>query len=151
MARLAPILANAYPGGAAWLENRLLDVGSGDARARVVIADGALGGIAIETPKVDGQMKLSTVWLAPELRNKGMGSELLGACIADWRAEGISRAWITSCATTLPAIEALVAQHGFTFTAREVDRYGAGRDEWVFHWLPDGQRRSKSRATTLTS
>jgi len=137
MQHLAPLLASSYPGGAQWLSRRLDDIGEGRARAQLVEVSGQLRGVAIETPKASNQIKLSTLWLAPSLRGCGFGHELLQACTSRWRADGVPLAWITASSTALKAVGGLVTQHGFDLTACERDRYGIGRDEWVFQWTPD--------------
>lgn len=138
MQHLAPLLARAYPGGAQWLSRRLDDVEEGRARAQLVEIRGHLSGVAIETPKPCNRIKLSTLWLAPALRGRGLGHELLHACTSRWRADGVPLAWITANSTAVQAVGALVTRHGFDLTACERDRYGAGRDEWVFQWTPEG-------------
>lgn len=137
MKRLAPLLATSYPGGDQWLSRRLMDVEAGRARAQLVTLRGNLGGIAIETPKAGSCVKLSTLWLAAPLRGRGLGHELLETCTSRWRATGVPSAWITASGAAVEGVGALVTQHGFQLTARERNRYGVGRDEWVFHWSPD--------------
>jgi ribosomal protein S18 acetylase RimI-like enzyme len=134
MRALAPVLANAYPGGDQWLSQRLDDIEDGRASARLIDAGSVLAAVAIETPKLPGQVKLSTLWVEPDLRGRGLGHELLRHCTARWAAAGICKAWITANPDAVNAVGALVVRHGFALTARERDRYGPGRDEWVFHW-----------------
>lgn len=137
MRALAPLLAQAYPNGEHWLARRLDDVEDELAFAHVLIAKDHLKGIAIESPKGPGRVKLSTLWVHPEARAQGLGRELLGRCTSRWMSANIQQAWITANMDAVSSIERLIRPSGFRLTCCERDRYGIGRHEWVFHWSPD--------------
>ena len=108
----------------------------GRARAHLGMLGGQLVGVAIETPMPSNRIKLSTLWVAPSLRGRGLGHELLHACTARWKADDVPLAWITANSAAVQAVGALVTRHGFNLAACECDRYGPGRHEWVFQWTP---------------
>lgn len=133
---LAQPLSQQYPGGASWLRSRLRDVDAGAARCHVHIDGDALVGVAIETPKGPQRLKLSTLWVAPDARERGFGSALARHCVAGWRREGIERVHITASEEALPGVAAILEPLGFRPAAVETDRYGPGRHETVLVWTP---------------
>jgi GNAT superfamily N-acetyltransferase len=137
MSELAPLLATNYPQGDLWLSRRLDDVQDGRAAAHLALAGRQLAGIAIETPKRAGQLKLSTLWVAPGRRGHGLGGQLVDRCVDRWLSGGVPRAWVTVGAGARESVGALLTGHGFRETAMEPDRYGPGRHEWVLHWTPE--------------
>lgn len=137
MRDLAPILRAYYPRGDLWLGSRLDDVQDGRARAHLALVDHKLAGVAIETPKCEGQIKLSTLWVAPSVRQCGLGTALLHGCTRNWLMAGTPRAWLTVGAAARRGLTALLSTHGFRQTAFEPHRYGPGRHEWVLHWTPE--------------
>jgi ribosomal protein S18 acetylase RimI-like enzyme len=140
MRDLAPTLRVHYPHGDLWLSRRLDDVQVGRARAHLALLDDQLLGIAIETPKCEGRVKLSTLWVAPKIRQCGLGTALLDRCTSHWLIRGTPCAWITVGATARRELTALVSTHGFRETSVEPHRYGTGRHEWVLHWTPEQYR-----------
>src|ERR1700723_3174847 len=141
---LAPVLRRYYPSGDHWLSGRLDDVAEDTARAYLAFVGPSLSGVAIETPKAEGQVKLSTLWVASESRNTGIGSGLLERCIQYWLSAGTPRSWITVGAASRRAVTGLVEAHGFRETAVELDRYGPCRHEWVLHWTPESHRAART-------
>src|SRR4051812_11860987 len=81
---LAPVLAAAYPGGDHWLARRLDDVAAGAAKCDMVCTGNHLAAIAIETPKGERKIKLSTLWVADAVRGRGLGARLLDHCRRSW-------------------------------------------------------------------
>jgi hypothetical protein len=140
MRELAPVLRAHYPQGDLWLSRRLDDVQDGRARAQVALLDRQLAGIAIETPKCGGQVKLSTLWVAPQVRQCGLGTALLHCCTHHWLTAGTPCAWITVGAVARRELTALIGTHGFRQTTVERHRYGTGRHEWILHWTPEQHR-----------
>jgi GNAT superfamily N-acetyltransferase len=140
MRELAPILRAHYPYGDLWLSRRLDDVQDGRARAHLALQGTLLVGIAIETPKLEGQVKLSTLWVAPELRRHGVGKALLDRCTKRWLKHGTHRAWVTVGESANRELTALVSTHGFRQTTVEPHRYGPGHHEWIHHWTPEQHR-----------
>lgn len=136
MRELAPLLGKNYPGGDLWLARRLDDVQAELARAQLAFQDNQLVGIAIESPKPEGQIKLSTLWVHPRARSRCLGELLLAHCVERWLEAGTPCAWITVGAFARVEVSRLVCRFGFRQTSMEPDRYGPGRDEWVLRWRP---------------
>lgn len=145
MRQLAPVLARHYPRGGVWLGSRLDDVHAGRARATIAVAGTSHLGVVIETPKPEGQVKLSTVWVAPHARQQGIGRALLSGCVDRWLEAGIHRAWVTVCATAREPIGRLARPYGFRETTIARDRYGRGRHEWVLCWTPEDHAIAQER------
>lgn len=137
---LAPTIGELYPGGRVWLTARLREVVAGDAAAYVCVDQPAFGadvmirmrGAAILTPKGCGRMKLSTVYVHPDHRAQGVGSELMRTTL--WHADraGTKEIWVTVAHRLVPELSPLLYRNGFIQTAVELDRYGPGRDEAIF-------------------
>jgi ribosomal protein S18 acetylase RimI-like enzyme len=86
------VLGNLYPNGLDWLERRLDDVEAGHADLWQV---GQALGWAIVTPKGPHEVKLSTFYIAPVARGRGLGSTLLRALVGNWRHRDILNASVT--------------------------------------------------------
>jgi ribosomal protein S18 acetylase RimI-like enzyme len=88
-------LGDRYPDGLDWLEGRLNDVNAG----RAEMWRGGIGrrawGYAIVTPKGRRHLKLSTFYIAPAVRGRGLGRQLFTALADDWLTRGIDEAWVT--------------------------------------------------------
>jgi ribosomal protein S18 acetylase RimI-like enzyme len=123
-----------YPGGFRWLDRRLDDVWRGRARCTVVRRESLVVGAAIETPKGDAHLKLSTLWVAPAFRRHGAGTSLVDGLVRRWEREDVADVWVTTdlarCEDLLPS----VTRVGFTPLAVCADRYGDGRCEVVYGW-----------------
>ncbi len=128
------VIRASYPDGDLWLSRRLDDVEDGNGHAQIIAGGHQLQGLLIETPKPHGCIKLSTLWISPELRRTGLGTKILEARTASWVASGAPRVWITASAIARTQLEPLLSAHGFTLIACETDRYGRGRDEFVYQW-----------------
>ena len=124
-----------YPGGDAWLLRRLTDALAGAARCTLAVSAQGLAGITIETPKSLDTVKLSTLYVHPDFRHLGLGTQLLKACRSGWVQAGITTAYVTVDARLTTSLAPLLRQVGFSYTALECNRYGPGRDEMVFHWF----------------
>lgn len=131
---LGPVLTATYPRGSIWLNARLADIADGHARGAVSIDRTGLQGITIETPKGANQSKLSTIWVAPRARGRGLGGGLADRCVQSWIDRDIEQAWVTVASELAPALEGLLLGRGFRVTAFQADRYGPGRDEVVLTW-----------------
>ena len=137
MRAVAPLLSKNYPGGGLWLGDRLHDVSEGRAFAHLAVCEARVCGIAVESPKAPGEVKLSTLWVASDVRGRRIGSRLLLRCLTRWQTAAVRKAWVTANDDVIDSISGLVLPVGFQVTAIERDRYGAGRDEWVLHWTPE--------------
>lgn len=133
---LLPVLVT-YPGAEQWLSRRLDEVLAGDARCHLSRDWLGLRGIAIETPKAPGQLKLSTIWVAPRARGRGLGAALLMDCRQRWLRDELDKAWVTVSPVAYSALATVLPRHGFLYTASDPDRYGADRPESIFTWRPD--------------
>src|SRR5262249_38705925 len=79
-----------YPGGRAWVEQRLQDALDGRARCSIATWRNRPIGVTIETPKGKGRIKLSTVFVCESMRGHGVGSALLRRCTHRWLQEDLS-------------------------------------------------------------
>jgi GNAT superfamily N-acetyltransferase len=124
-----------YPGGALWLKERLNDSIRGDARCTIARLNDQVVGATIETPKPNSRMKLSTIYVAPSARGLGIGTRLFGLAKSRWKGGGTRESYVTVPHHRVEQLERLLLPAGFTPTAREANRYGAGRHEVVYTWL----------------
>jgi GNAT superfamily N-acetyltransferase len=131
---LAPVITELYPRGVDWLSRRLDDVEHHRAIARLVTSRGQLDGVTIETPKSRRRTKLSTLWVAKESRNQGLGSALIDDRRRDWLRRGIKQASLTAHSAAADSLSPLLLARGFELVAIDDDRYGDGRSEAVFEW-----------------
>lgn len=139
---LLAILPELYPGGDVWLESRLDDVLGGHARCTVVEKGNELAGVAIETPKAEGRLKLSTFFVADGHRNCGVGGSLMRTLHDRWVCEGIEQVHVTVAEQNYRQVKRVFEPVGFLTVAHELDRYGAGRNEFVMTCLvAEGKRR----------
>lgn len=134
---LASPIGRLYPGGQAWLAARLCDVAQGRAAAYVCAdqaADSAteLCGAVILSPKGYGRMKLSTIYVRPDDRRRGIGTELMRAALLYTDRAGAHEMWITVAHHLAHEISPLLHHNGFSQTALVLDRYGPGRHEAIF-------------------
>jgi GNAT superfamily N-acetyltransferase len=133
MLRILPVL---YPGGFAWLEQRLSDVIDGKARCTLAVWGSQLLGIAIESLKGQYRIKLSTLWVEPCYRGIGVGSRLLLDCQRNWIRHDISEAYITMDVDRRHLLVPVLSRLGFREIAMCHSRYGLDRDELVMSWHP---------------
>lgn len=133
---LAATLEAAYPGGGEWLEARLTDVSNGLAACSVVRQRSHLLGLTIQTPKGTRRVKLSTIWVAPSVRHRGVGARLIDGCEQRWRALELDSVDVTVRSSAASSIGRLLLPRGFEVAALERDRYGVGRDEYVLSRKP---------------
>lgn len=134
--RLLAILPRLYPRGHTWLDARLDDAAAGDARCTLAYIDNILAGVTIETPKGPDRLKLSTIWVAPWARNRGIGTALLDAAHGRWIREARDEVLLTADVNRAPGVHALAARFGFQHLAVEWERYGPDRHEAIFRWKP---------------
>ena len=134
--RLLHELPLAYPGGREWLTRRLRDVEKGLASCTVAALDDAILGIAIETPKGNHLIKLSTLYVREDFRKKGLGTVIMAFLIQRWRKSGVAKVTGTYDSTVMPSLGYFMRIHGFKEVARVKDRYWAGHTEAVVEWTP---------------
>lgn len=138
MLSVGPLVDDLYPGGAGRLLSRLEDALAGYASATLAVSTftGRPVGLASEVSKGRAVTKLSTFWVHPLMRRRGVGSALLRARIFDWERQDLSSVHVTVRADRAPELESLFLPNGFERVALEVGRYGDGRDEVVLQWRP---------------
>jgi ribosomal protein S18 acetylase RimI-like enzyme len=98
---------------------------------------GRLAGAAIETPKGEHLVKLSTFWVAPWARRRGVGSQLLGRLVLRWQQADLESAWVTMGLYESDDLMGLMVPHGFEAIGLALDRYHQGRAELVLGWHAD--------------
>jgi ribosomal protein S18 acetylase RimI-like enzyme len=125
-----------YPGGGEWLQRRLTDVVEKRANCTLAFWSRSIAGITIETPKGTKRTKLSTIFVNPIFRKRGVGSRLLRNCLESWRLSDVDEAIVTVRLHNLVTIAPLLMRNKFEPIAIEQNRYGDGNDETVFRWLP---------------
>ena len=85
-----------YPQGGEWLHRRLLDVASGKARCTLAMSRWNPVGATIESPKDRRRLKLSTVYVHPSFRQRGVGSRLIAAASRQWQRDELDEVCLTA-------------------------------------------------------
>lgn len=134
---LAPALDRLYPGGSSWLERKLDEIETGRSGAFVVRHRSTLAGVAIETPKEAGRVKLSTLWVHRAFRRRGIGEALLSQRCEHWRLKETPRVDVTCASSVSQGLTPLFHALGFSLFQIDRNRYGEGRHEYVYSWFPD--------------
>lgn len=138
MSSVGVLVDGLYPSGALKLQDRLTDALNGYASAHVVADAGNLPiALASETLKGRGSGKLSTFWVHPSARGRGVGRRLLRHRVSSWVAAEYERVHVTVRAERASELERLFLPHGFQRRLVVVDRYGEGQDEVVLMWRPE--------------
>lgn len=134
--RLLSGLPTLYPDAREWLDQRLEDSLTGRASC-VVVVDRTAHPVAvmIQTPKGRLRTKLSTIFVHPYFRGRGVGSFLLDQAICGWVKTDVSRVDLTVDVGTSAKLLPLLVQRGFAQVAIERERYGANRNEMVLSWV----------------
>ena len=91
---LAP-LAEDYPDFSGWLNKTLEQVGAGKTRARVGLAGGRVGAVALSTRKDDRVVKLSAFYVADWAQGAGLGQHLLWSEMRSWSQTSIEKVYVT--------------------------------------------------------
>ncbi|QZT57122.1 GNAT family N-acetyltransferase [Mycolicibacterium austroafricanum] len=136
---LLTVLPELYPQGETWLHHRLEDALAGRARCTLAEVGNAVAGVAIETPKAFGRLKLSTFLIADEHRNSGVGGTFIRLLHDRWIDENIDQVHVTVAESRHDQVRRAFEPVGFLTVAHEIDRYGPGRTEYVMTCLPLGQ------------
>lgn len=136
MRLLTPVLRELYPAGEVWLARRLDDVAESQADCILATHDGKVVGVAIITPKKTGRVKLSTLYVTPTARGKGIGRQILKETLARLRSQGADEIYITAAHSVEDLIRPLLEAQGFIKLDRVPNRYGPGRHEDIYGtWL----------------
>lgn len=138
MGTLGPLVDDLYPRGAEQLLKRLEDSIAGYATATIAVSSysGRQIGLASEVLKGPCASKLSTFWVHPLMRRRGVGSRLLQSRILTWQELGLTSVHVTVRAHRAQELESLFIPSGFERVSLQVARYGEGRDEVVLQWRP---------------
>jgi len=138
LASVGPLVDDLYPRGAEKLLQRLESALNGYANATVAasLLTGRPLGLASEASKGRAAAKLSTFWVHPVMRRRGIGHRLLDARICNWQRNELERVVVTVRAERAGELEALFLPRGFVRIANDRARYGVGRDEVVLEWKP---------------
>ncbi|KRC51875.1 hypothetical protein ASE16_02050 [Leifsonia sp. Root227] len=105
---------------------------TGRAVARIARVDGELAGVSLGVMKPSGRFKISTLFVAPNARKRGVGSQLLIEMLDAGQNYGAVETYITGATTVRAHLVPLLCRAGFRLIATEPNRYGEGRDEDVF-------------------
>ena len=97
-------LSTIYPDSAGWLRRRLTDTLEHRARCTVAVLDDVPVAVLIESPKGPTEIKLSTLYVAPEYRRLGIATHSLHLPGRD----GCAMAWI-ACTSRWIAGEAILS------------------------------------------
>lgn len=128
-------LPDLYPGGDRWLKKRLVDINEERARCLLAVTPTKLLGVAIQTPKQFGVVKLSTFYIERGHRAKGVGATMLTVLTAAWRSENVRKAYVTVASTKVAELEPLLRRFGFECVKVHNGRYGISRDEFIYEWI----------------
>lgn len=119
-------LSPLYPGFPQWFEKTMK---SSDSVFNVAYRDKQAIGVAIWKPKVNGIVKLSTLFVIEDYRRSGIGRNLILTCFEQWKSERIRRAFVTTARVELvPFFE----RYGFWVEGigREIYEREAHQPEW---------------------
>ena len=134
-ALLSRDLSQLYPNGREWLDRKLFEVGEGRASGLVVEGhEGEILGALLETPKGKGRVKLSTIFVARRYRRRGVGTALMRSLNVNWQIRDVEHALVTVAASRVGEIYPFLRDWGFSLATIARERYGPGRDEFVFSW-----------------
>ena len=128
-------LPRLYPAGDVWLAQRLDTCLIGGPRCTLVECGSEVAALAIETPKANGSLKLSTFFVAPAFRRCGLGALLSEALQARWVGEGWDEVYVTCDESVHGALASLWAPLGFMTFAAVPGRYRQGSTEMVMRAL----------------
>ena len=124
-------LPDLYPNAHDWLARRLADALRSSAKCDLCVVDDAIAGVLIQTPKGLDSVKLSTYWVSPEYRGKGIGTTLLGAARTYWHSYHKSL-YVTVAESQIELLDRILFRNNFEISAFVPNRYGSGRNELVY-------------------
>lgn len=138
MVRVGPLVEGLYPQGAAKLLARLEDSINGYATAHVAVSRLSANPLALASEVAKGKRatKVSTFWVDPETRRRGVGAQLLDSRIEAWLRSGQERVVVTVRESRAVELQSLFVPRGFERLALDLHRYGQDRSEVVLQWRP---------------
>jgi GNAT superfamily N-acetyltransferase len=139
-----------YPGFPQWLAKTINNL---DTIFNVAYRDEHAVGVAIWKPKGNGIAKLSTLFVTEDYRRSGIGRNLILACLEQWKADKIRRAFVTTAKVELvPFFE----RYGFWVEGigREIYERESHEPEWfltklLFHASDESKLDAVSKAKVL--
>ncbi len=135
---LAPLSA-VYPGFERWFRGKV-HVGIAGGRRRVFVVGPHWAPLAIAIAKRErAENKLCTLWVAPQARGSGVGSDLVEE-VFDWL--GDRSPLLTVPSERFTEFGPLIRRYGFVETARMTSLYRPGVVEHVFNGSPSSFRSS---------
>lgn len=137
MPQIGGLVEALYPQGGARLLNRLEDAVAGYATAYVV--DDGTGcpiALAAQVEKGRGTAKLSTFWVSPFRRRRGVGTALLNSIVSHWQRLEYDQTHVTVRLSRSLELESLLRPAGFNHLGIAQHRYGESQHELVLGWSP---------------
>jgi ribosomal protein S18 acetylase RimI-like enzyme len=137
---LGPTIEALYPNGLDSMYERLnrsLDgrgfsmVASSSSSPHVPIA------LSSEIDKGCRRVKLSTFWVSPNYRKRGVGRRLLEHRIISWLQADLESVHVTVRREREEELRGLMDKYGFRRVAIDLSRYGEAQDEVVLQWKPE--------------
>jgi predicted transcriptional regulator/ribosomal protein S18 acetylase RimI-like enzyme len=132
--RLLASLPTLYPGAEPWLRRRLADAEAGDASVSLACVGARVVGVLIDTAKPARSRKLSTLWVSPRYRRRGIASALLRWHELGWQASRVDTAYCTVPLLRESGALAFLLRAGFIVEAIAPQRYVADRDDAILVW-----------------
>lgn len=130
-------LSTIYPDSAGWLRRRLTDTLEHRARCTVAVLDDVPVAVLIESPKGPTEIKLSTLYVAPEYRRLGIATHLIALARSRWMRNGVDRVYVTMDRGRSDLVYRFFGSKGFVKLGEVRDRYGPGRAELIMQWRPE--------------
>ena len=121
-----------YPSGVSWLRKTLREISIGDANCVVITHNEELIAIAVGKPKSSMRYKVSTLYVKPEYRSRGLGDLLMRHMHSCASNSGARTIYITAAHTVAPLVERVAISNAMTCVVTQLNRYGQGRHETVF-------------------
>lgn len=132
MRTVGVVVEELYPQGAKKLVSRLDETLWGYADAHVMrTPKGTPIALAAEVSKGLRRVKLSTFWIHPLYRGRGLGRALLRHRMEDWQRGGVTSIFVTVREQHASELERLFIPQGFVRVATVPHLYGEGKSEVI--------------------
>lgn len=132
---LHSIIRDLYPNSAEWIDRKLVQAENGDGVEIWLATQGShTVGASVTSSKGRTSQKLSTIWVDPLARSRGVGRMLALNVVNSWYHAGIEDGHVTVADHAREGVERLLTPFGFHYGGVEKDRYGEGRNEHVLLW-----------------
>jgi GNAT superfamily N-acetyltransferase len=127
-----PQLEQLYPDFQTWVDNKMVELNNGGARAYVAAYGQENAGFALVSDKLTGVRKLSTLYMKPRYQGLGVGPRLLFGVIDQAARDGIEKLYLTVSEERRETLENLLEQFGFFVEGVSGRRYRPGSWEWIW-------------------